>query len=74
MVFEAYIDQWDTHVHFRLFVGEKVGALGLAGKLCMRENEFIDFCASRKIDDIKPEAMKEKYLNKLCELIEKGIE
>lgn len=53
MFFKAIVDQWDTHVHFRLFVGEKAGALALAGKLTMREEEFIIFL--RKIDSVKPD-------------------
>lgn len=54
MIFKAIVDKWDTHVHFRLFVGEKSGSLGLAGNLAMRPWEFIMF--SRKIDTVEPQS------------------
>ena len=43
MIFKLVIDKQDTHVHFRVFAGTKRGALGLAGSLCMRLEEFVAF-------------------------------
>lgn len=43
-VFEIIVDSRDSqHTHFRIFAGLKEGLLGLCGKLCMRNNEFMEF-------------------------------
>lgn len=64
MIFKVIVDQWDSHVWFRVFVGEKEDILGLAGKLCMRDYEFVIF--SRKIDIIEPQWAIQKIADTLA--------
>ena len=64
MIFKVIVDRWDTHVHFRLFVGEKEGSLGLSGKLAMRDYEFIIF--SRRMDIIEPDWAIKKIADTLA--------
>ena len=42
-IFRIYYEQLGGHVHMSLFAGTTLGSLGLAGTLCLREEEFADF-------------------------------
>ena len=49
MIWKIYYRSAGDHVHLRVFVGPQHGALGLAGKLTLRQREFTDFTQLRKV-------------------------
>lgn len=49
MIWRIYYRSKGNHVHCRLFCGPQEGALGKAGELTLRQNEFTEFTQLRKV-------------------------